>query len=65
MRRTPALAAAFALATALFGARTAAAAPAPVVSSVQPTGYKVRVAMGEPSIVQGEFLGTPLAEIDL
>ncbi|HTK69066.1 MAG TPA: C25 family cysteine peptidase [Candidatus Eisenbacteria bacterium] len=65
MRRTPALAAAFALAAALFGARTAAAAPAPVVSSVQPTGYRVRVAMGEPSIVQGEFLGTPLAEIDL
>ena len=46
-------------------ASQAAAAPAPIVSSVQPTGYKARVLLGEPSIVRGEFLGTPLAEIDV
>ena len=42
-----------------------AAAPAPIVSAVQSTGYKVRVSLGEPSLVQGEFLGTPLVEIDV
>ena len=43
----------------------AGAATAPVVSSVQPTGYRVRLSLGEPALVRGEFLGTPLTEIDL
>ncbi|HET9940742.1 MAG TPA: C25 family cysteine peptidase [Candidatus Eisenbacteria bacterium] len=68
IRRTHAVAAVLALGTALpllARGSLAASAPAPVVSSVQPTGYKVRVTLGEPSVVRGEFLGTPLAEIDV
>src|SRR5262245_37448565 len=68
IRRTHVVAAVLAMGTALpLPARGSFATPppAPVVSSVQPTGYKVRVALGEPSVVRGEFLGTPLAEIDV
>jgi len=70
IRRTHATAAVLTLGTALSlvaspRASQAGAAPAPIVSSVQPTGYKVRVPLGEPTVVRGEFLGTPLAEIDL
>jgi hypothetical protein len=57
------------LALALLGltlARPGAAAPdAPsaVVESIQPSGYRVRVPMGEAEVVRGDVLGVALAEI--
>ena len=39
--------------------------PVPVVESVTPTGYRVRVAFGEPTVSRGSVFGFDLAEIAL
>src|SRR5882672_8855735 len=40
-------------------------APAALVDAVSPTGYRVRLPLGEPSVTRGQILGFDLAEIDL
>ncbi|HKW51801.1 MAG TPA: hypothetical protein VJQ53_08725, partial [Candidatus Eisenbacteria bacterium] len=65
----------FAALGALFGAwlpaasvppaLAAAGPPAALVGSVTPTGYRVRIPLGEPSVTRGQILGFDLAEIDL
>ncbi|TMQ66759.1 MAG: hypothetical protein E6K79_02310 [Candidatus Eisenbacteria bacterium] len=60
---------------ALFGAWLAAASISPalaavdppraIVEAITPTGYRVRVPLGEPSVTRGQMLGFELAEIDL
>ena len=42
-----------------------AAAPAPFTESVTPTGYRVRVPLGEPVVARGDLFGNDLAEIAL
>ncbi|HYR69563.1 MAG TPA: hypothetical protein VER77_06740, partial [Candidatus Dormibacteraeota bacterium] len=65
----------FAALGALFGAWLAAASISPalaavgppraIVEAITPTGYRIRVPLGEPSVTRGEILGFDLAEIDL
>ena len=65
----------FAALGALFGAWLAAASISPalaavdppraIVEAITPTGYRVRVPLGEPSVTRGQMLGFELAEIDL
>lgn len=56
------------LAAALYSSASATvgpAAPQALVEAVTSTGYRVRVPLGEPSVVRGQILGFDLAEIDL